>query len=125
MALYVIVHHRDAPEQPWTNDWQDEQVLRAITTRTSLGQRCRQAKSRGERVFVYRCGYASSGPVVSCSLAVKRVAPLDRSSCLVEFTDGQSMFADPPFRAKQGEIQHEAPPPMGIDLGCGVNGVEP
>lgn len=113
MALYVIVHHPKAPKEDWPNDWDDtDWKLKAITTTSTLGKRCREAKTKGERVYVYRCALGSAAATVCCSVRVDSVEDLDRASCFVTFADPVPMDSMPPFTANAGQVQCEAPPPQ-------------
>ena len=85
MALYVVVHHQQDKNQPWVNAWLSDELIQAIQTTTEIGHLCQQAKGRGERVHVHRCGWQESRPAVCCSAEVEDVAAIDKSTALVRF----------------------------------------
>jgi len=85
MALYLVVHHRQDPHQPWPNSWLDDNRLEVITTTSQIGQLCQIEQSNKNDVFVHRCGFGSNQPTVSCVVKVADVQPIDRKTSLVRF----------------------------------------
>jgi hypothetical protein len=108
MALYVVVHHRNASEQPWSNAWTDDDRLRAITTTAEIGRMCSDARSRGEEVFVHRCAYGD--PIICCAATVCRVAAISKSDAYVEFAAARIVGARPTIHPIEGQNSYEAPP---------------
>jgi hypothetical protein len=109
MAMYVIVHHPSDADQPYRNEWDGDQLV-AITTRSDLGKRCREAMTAGERVYVYRCAWSAEPATICCSARVA-VAELIPGGAFVRFTDGIPLAGCPPYPASKGQICYEAPAP--------------
>jgi len=96
MALYVVVHHQRDENQPWKNAWLDDDLIEAIQTTNEIGNLCRRAKEHRERVYVHRCAWAESRPVVCCSAEVEDVAAIDKSTALVRFVGAVTLDENPP-----------------------------
>jgi hypothetical protein len=103
MNLYVVVHHQQDNNQPWVNAWLNDQLIEAIQTTNEIGRMCRQAKARGERVFVHRCGWAEWRPVICCSAEVEEVGVIDNSTMLVRFREASPLNNNPPTVPGQGQ----------------------
>lgn len=104
MALYVVVHHRQDPDQPWPNNvWLDDQRLQAIETTAEIGRLCDEAKHLGQRVHVHRCRWGNNAPSICCSAQAARVVRIDRRSSLVEFSDIQPSDGVPPSQPRPGQ----------------------
>lgn len=101
--FYVVVHHQRDESQPWVNAWLDDQRIEAIQTTNEIGALCRQAKDRGERVFVHRCGWEACPPVVCCSAEVEDVGKIDGSTVLVRFTSAKPLELRPPVSPAKGQ----------------------
>jgi hypothetical protein len=110
VALYVVVHHRSAPEQPWSNAWLDDDRIEAITTTGEIGDLCAAAKARAEDVFVHRCAWGD--PIICCAVRVASVDPLPRREALVRFTSHRVLHAVPPVTPHQGQNSYPAAPPQ-------------
>lgn len=106
--LYVVVHHRQDPDQRWTNSWLDDERLQAITTTAEIGRLCAEAKTRGEPVFVHRCGWSDSLPSISCSATVIQSAPIDKRTSIVSFAGQQVIGATPPVSPHPGQNYYRA-----------------
>src|SRR5881394_4404849 len=106
--LYVVVHHRRDPSQPWTNSWLDDERLEAITTTTGIGELCSDAMARGEPVFVHRCGCAESHPSVCCAATVVQSAPIDRRTSVVTFAAQKVLGVAPPVAPHPGQSYYWA-----------------
>ena len=76
MDLYVVVHHRDDPRQPWANYWVDAERIAAITTTANIGRLCQAEKQKQERVLVHRCSFGSHSAVIACSVEVEAVTAI-------------------------------------------------
>lgn len=103
MPLYVVVHHQNDENQSWVNAWLNDQLIEAIQTTTEIGTLCRNAKARGERVFVHRCGCAESSPLICCSAEVEEVGQIDNTTALVRFTGAVPLNGTPPRSPVQGQ----------------------
>lgn len=105
MAFYVVLHHPRDPHQPWANAWRrgTDDEIEAITTTRAIAQRCRQEGT----VYVHRCGFERSPPVVTCELEVTRVDPLG-ASVLVSFRLRRKLGAVPPVVPGPGQNFYEA-----------------
>jgi len=106
--LYVVVHHRQDPDQRWANSWLDDDRLEAITTTTEIGNLCAEAKAHGESVFVHRCGWEDSLPSVSCSATVIQSAPIDKRTSIVTFAAQQALGTEPPVSPHPGQNYYRA-----------------
>lgn len=123
MALYVILRHRGAPRQAWSNTWQDDDVITGISTTEEIARFCKKAKARGERVYVHRCQWKGYPATISCSVKVKAVAQEDGKTWSVSFGDpevlsvrawtmptkGQNCYKDPPPSEADGARIHSSP----------------
>lgn len=76
MALYIVVHHRDDPDQPWQNDWSDVDQIAAITTTAEIGRLCSAEKQVGRSVLVHRCAFGSTVAVIACAVDVDTVTQM-------------------------------------------------
>jgi hypothetical protein len=103
MALYVVLHHQRDENQPWVNAWLDDERVEAIQTTNEIGALCRQAKGRGERVFVHRCRWGECPPVISCSAEVEDVGKIDGSTVLVRFCSAAAVGAEPSVSPVKGQ----------------------
>jgi hypothetical protein len=103
MALHVVLHHRQDADQPWVNAWLDDDLIEAIQTTTEIGHLCRRAKERGERVYVHRCGWGGSPPVVCCSAEVEDVGTVDKATALVRFASAVRLQQTPPRVPAKGQ----------------------
>ena len=92
------------------NHWDGNDRLQAITTTPAIAARCGRAKSRDERVYVHRCGWAGGGPVVCCSVLV-RDAGRDDEIGWVRFAGAEVLHADPPLDPAPGQDSYEAEVP--------------
>jgi hypothetical protein len=108
MALFIVVHHPAAPHQSWANDWENETLLRAITTPKGVAARLARAKETGERVFVHRCAYGDRPAEICCSVAVADTRELDKSTAFVRFAEVRREGAVPPVEAHIGQSSYEA-----------------
>src|SRR5215475_1785393 len=96
MALYVVLRHRRAAEQTFNNVWLDDRRIGAIETLSEIGELCADARERGERVFVHRCGWEEISPVVCCSAKVQEVSDGLQSNVFVTFEDAVPLDDHPP-----------------------------
>ena len=103
MALYIVVHHRRDPHQPWQNDWLDDSRLQAITTTAEIGRLCEQAQQRNEAVFVHRCAWGGITPTLCCSVQVAQIEHIDRRTDLVAFTNAMPISTDPLMSPTRGQ----------------------
>ena len=108
MALYVVVHHQRAENQPWVNAWLDDELIEAIQTTSEIGHLCQRAKERGERVYVHRCGWGDSPPVVCCSAEVEDIGTIDRATVLVRFRSATAVGAEPSVNPVKGQNFYQA-----------------
>jgi hypothetical protein len=103
MDLYILVHHRLDPNQPWQNDWLDKNVpnsslLDYILTTQTLAQACNVERIKGNRVFIHRCKYKSS-PRVICTSALVSAVCLSQNK--VSFSNHQTLNLVPPIKANR------------------------
>jgi hypothetical protein len=111
MALYILVHHRLDPKQPWQNDWLDKNVpnssfLDYIVTTSTLAKACDIERIAGNRVFIHRCKYKSSPRIICASALISAVCLLQNK---VSFIDHQTLNLVPPIQANQGQIHYVYP----------------
>ena len=108
MPLYVVVHHRKDENQTWVNAWLTDQLIEAIQTTTEIGTLCREAKALGERIFVHRCGWGESSPVICCSAEVEEVDQIDKATALVRFANALPLHGIPPITPIRGQNFYQA-----------------
>ncbi len=108
MALYVVLHHRHDPHQPWANTWEGSTTdrIKVITTTAAI---TRRAQEEG-RVFVHRCGHGPHPPAIVCEARVLRAEVMDRKSGWVEFEPLRVLSAEPPQTPGPGTNWYEAAP---------------
>ena len=82
--LYVVVHHRRDSHQPYPNSWLDDERLDAIETTPAIGRLCKDAKVSGRAVFVHRCAWDDSPPVICAGLSVLDAVAIDRRTWYVQ-----------------------------------------
>jgi hypothetical protein len=103
MALYVVLHHRRDPNQPWVNSWFDDERIEAIQTTLEIGKLCKRAQDDGDLVFVHRCGFDGDVPIVCCAARVAQSAPVDRGTYSVTFCGTARRSLVPPLSPARGQ----------------------
>ena len=103
MTLHVVLHHHQDPNQPWTNDWVDDERIQSIQTTTEIGRLCQDAQRRNDAVFVHRCAWGGNSPIICCCAMVTRVATIDRRTALVTFEGATALGLTPPVQAFLGQ----------------------
>jgi YD repeat-containing protein len=115
MAFYIVVHHPDDPDPTkWANDWDDDGLLRAITTPRGVANRCVLARDRIERIFVHRCAWGGAPAVIRCSVEVSEINDIDKTSALVRFSSAKLVGAEPSVLPQQGQNSYDADPPEAL-----------
>lgn len=102
-ALYIVVRHRDQPDQPWGNAWDDERRLIAITTTTDLGAKLEAARARRTPIFVHRCGWGGADPTICCEVQVTKLDRIGGKQVLVTFDCIRTLSARPPTAPRPGD----------------------
>jgi hypothetical protein len=110
MAGFVVVHHRRDGDQPWSNNWGDDDRLQMITTTAEIAARCEQAHRTGERIYVHRCGLDARPPLICCSVEVES-ASYDAMAGCVSFSAFEFVGLPPSRKPARGENWYEADPP--------------
>lgn len=108
MALYLVVHHRQDPNQPWVNAWLDDNLLQAIQTTARIGRLC-EAERRAW-VFVHRCRCGNEPPSICCAVRVSAVSPLPGGGSLVQFVEPTRLDFPPPQQPVRGQNDYDAAP---------------
>jgi hypothetical protein len=103
MPLYLVVHHRRDPDQPWVNGWLDDDCLEAIQTTRQVADLCNDALGKDHTVFVHRCAFASNVPTICCSLKIDAVDKIVSSTWLVKFKDQTPQSLFPPTQPARGQ----------------------
>jgi len=103
MPLYIVVHHRGDPNQPWVNSWLDDHRLEAIQTTTQVADLCKDALAQDKSVFVHRCASGSNALTICCSLKVDAVNQIVSSTWLVKFKDQKPLNLLPPVQPARGQ----------------------
>ena len=67
--LYLILHHKDQPDQPYENTWVDAWRVSDITTDPPIGRLCEENRF----AYIYRCRWGDWSPCVACSVEVDSV----------------------------------------------------
>jgi hypothetical protein len=110
MALYLVVRHRQNPNQPFHNIWLDDELLKSIQTTPEIGEFCSKAKVQNHLVYIHRCGYEDYSPVICCSAHVGDVAEIG-GWIIVEFRDQTRLNITPPEPPLvRGQNSYESPP---------------
>jgi len=73
MAFYIVVHHPSDPNRLWANEWEAQTLLRSITTLKNIAVRLAEAKTKGERSYVHRCGWGALPAEICCSALLSEV----------------------------------------------------
>ena len=114
MAFYIVVHHPHDPDPTkWANEWSGDEMLRTITTPPGVANRCTLARSRGERIFVHRCGWGGFPATIRCSVKVSGIDNIDKATALVRFSHQEPVGKVPMVSPQQGTNCYEADPPEG------------
>ncbi len=108
MSTYIVVHHRSDRNQPWVNEWLDDQRLQAIQTTKQVAELCQDALSSGEMVYVHRCASVYGPPSICCGLRVAQVEHVDSSTWLVRFKEQEPLNCDPPAHPMPGQNSYVA-----------------
>ena len=108
MSVFIVVHHRDDPHPNWSNEWDGDVLLKAITTPRQVADRLELARERGERVYVHRCAYGGQSAMICCSCAVGSVDTLSKTQALIRFIDVREETAKPPVQSRAGLNMYEA-----------------
>jgi hypothetical protein len=117
LALYVVVHHRQDPRQPWeTNGWSDDDLLASIPTTVDVATECRDARNTGQWVYVHRCAWDGGPASICCRVHVVR-EHVDRSGSFVVFSDAERLGLPAWYRPKRGENCYHAPEPREMSAG--------
>jgi hypothetical protein len=103
MPLFVVLHHRQDPDQPWANEWIDDEAVSAITTTAQIGKLAEESKNRCERVFVHRCAYGGNPATISCSVEVQAVHHLPGGGSLVRFCHANHLNDIPTVSPVRGQ----------------------
>jgi hypothetical protein len=106
--LHVVVRHRLAETQKWTNIWIDDDKLESITTTCEIGSLCSRAMESGESVFVHRCAWKNFQPRVCCSAKVLEVSGLDGRTWFVKFGAQQVLVNEPQVKPGRGTNFYQA-----------------
>ncbi len=99
MNLYLIVKHRQAPEQTHRNSWGLQGKLVSITTTEGVLAAAELAKTNGTRVFIYETQCPSRRP--SHISQEVTIATVNRDKKTVSFDLVELLYRKPPFRASQ------------------------
>lgn len=96
--LYLVVRHRRNPEQPWYNEWLDDDRVDFITTSLEIGA----AVQVGDHVRFHRCGYGAFAPVICAEARVAGIQREVRTKRRVYFRDHTLLLVPPPKSAAEG-----------------------
>jgi hypothetical protein len=108
MKLYLVVHHRNDNQQPYSNSWADDTQLEAITTTKKIGDLCKEARQKDQMIYIHRCSYGSDRAIICCKVKVSRIVELTKNSYFVEFADLIPLNENPPFQPHLGQNCYEA-----------------
>jgi hypothetical protein len=97
MALYIVVHHPSDSQQPYANEWASDGFLRAFQTAPSFVRANKHALREGEQLFIHRCGWGDSPPVICCCVKV-----LEVTDYFVRVTPVRFMDETPPKQVMLG-----------------------
>ena len=112
MAFYIVVRHPDNPCQPYSNSWaKDNDCLDAITTPGDVARLLKKERNAGNRIYVHRCAWGGAPATICCSLAVGEISEIDKSTCLVRFSNARPLSCEPHVSPHQGQNYYVASPP--------------
>jgi hypothetical protein len=111
MPLHLVLHHRRAREQPWSNAWEDDDRIRAITTTDEVGDLCTAAMKRNEEIFIHRCAWSGGEPVVCCAAKIASVDQMPQREAFVRFHKTRQLHVLPTERPRAGQNFYEAAAP--------------
>lgn len=108
MALFLVVHHPDDKDRPWINSWLDNDCIETIQTTAKIGGLCKEAQSSDQFVFIHRCRFGESPPVICCTARIASVDPTSAKEALVRFKDQRPMDCSPPVSPVRGQNHYDA-----------------
>ena len=115
MALYLVLRHKNAPDQAWKNDWHDDMRISQIETNQKVADACKTALKANEKVFIYRTVYADNFNGIVCCGFVESLAQMDNGNYKVIFKDVKECMAKSPRQVGQGMQLFLADPVKCID----------
>ena len=115
MKLYLVVRHRQNPQQLWLNIWQDDvndEQLTSIETTLEIGNLCNEEKNRNHLVYIHRCGYEDYPPMICCSACVAEVTATDNANRVkILFREQTTLNSPPIIQPVRHQNYYFAPPP--------------
>jgi hypothetical protein len=109
-ALYLVVRHRQNPQQPFQNIWLDDERLASIQTTLEISELCKKEKDLNQQVYIHRCGYENHSPIICCSAHVADVAEIGGWN-IVEFEDQTLLNSMPTVQPIRHQNYYFAPSP--------------
>lgn len=122
MAFYIVVHHPSDPNQLWANEWEEQTLLRSITTPKNIAVRLAEAKARGERIFVHRCAWGTYPAEVCCSAMISEVHDIDKTTAFVIFAGVKPVGLFPSVTPHSGQSFYGDRPPQMDGISRGEQG---
>jgi hypothetical protein len=101
--MYIVVRHRDDPNQTYTNSWIDADLLQAITTPRNVADLLKIEKANARRVYVHRCGFVAERPKISCPVEVDKIENLIGPEFLAYFPNPIRHNGIPPVNPMEGQ----------------------
>jgi hypothetical protein len=101
--MYIVVRHKNDPQQTYTNVWTDSGVLKAITTPNNVADLLKIEKANGRRILVHRCGLGTIPHRICCSLEIDQIARIDQRDSYITFLNPLRVDDDPSHNPGRGE----------------------
>jgi hypothetical protein len=110
MALYLVVRHPQNPHQTFENRWQNDELLTSIQTTLEVANRCIEARTQNQWVYIHRCGYNGVEPMICCSVRVADVEEIG-GWIIVNFIDQTRLVNSTPSELpSEGDNSYESFP---------------
>jgi hypothetical protein len=108
MNFYIVVHHRKDSNQPWKNQWLDDNRIVTITTTRDIGAYCQNLIGTNRIIFVHRCAWGNEKPTICAEVQVEAADPIDKKTYLVRFKNQMVIDTTPPKNPLPGSNSYEA-----------------
>jgi hypothetical protein len=109
-SLFVVLHHRDDADQPWANEWMDDEIVTMISTTREIGRLCEAQRRSDDWVYVHRCGWGENGPRITCKVKVSSVMEVDRGLSLVKCESATLVGSIPSVHPSTGTNCYQGAP---------------
>lgn len=98
--LYLVVVHRNAEKQTYSNTWGSQGRLEVMSTTEAVIKEAEKAMEQGSKIFV--CETACPRPQPSHISQQVQIAEINKAENKIVLKDHVLIYRHPPFRANQG-----------------------